>query len=323
MTRDFARARIEGTWRRRGFAFTEVLFAVMVLGIGFIMIAAMFPVTIQQTKLTLDESVGASMARGALAYLQTQATEANFPVSAPTIVPGTYGPVQVVSMPQAFTASALIKPGWVATRGNYINPSDPRTAWVPLYLRGFTASGDPSPYAQVFIIAVKARNKPSYVASDVYPGADTPTPWAVLEPRRVAVNLTYDALSLRGRMTILAGGNAYAAPGAYVIIANDQNSNPPRNITGQSTGRIYRLGNVVDETNGVWDLAPDGDMIRANRLTGGAIVTGDDNDLANTDAYIIGHGYKDGDPAQPYSGPAQDMAVYTGFIRINPPLPPP
>ena len=41
--RPFARGR-----GSRGFSFTEVLFAVMILGIGFIMVAAIFPVAIQQ-----------------------------------------------------------------------------------------------------------------------------------------------------------------------------------------------------------------------------------------------------------------------------------
>ena len=35
--------------RHRGFSFTEVLFAVIILGIGFIMIAAIFPVALMQS----------------------------------------------------------------------------------------------------------------------------------------------------------------------------------------------------------------------------------------------------------------------------------
>src|SRR3954447_3754988 len=88
--------RSRGARRRLGFAFTEVLFAVMVLGIGFIMIAAMFPVTINQTKSTMEESIGASMARGALAYLQTQATEQNFPVTTPMNGPDRWLAAEVV-----------------------------------------------------------------------------------------------------------------------------------------------------------------------------------------------------------------------------------
>jgi len=44
---------------RAGYSFTEVMFAVVVLGIGFIMIAAMFPVAIQQSQLTSEETTAA------------------------------------------------------------------------------------------------------------------------------------------------------------------------------------------------------------------------------------------------------------------------
>src|SRR5689334_12002195 len=39
-----------------GFTFTEILFALMILGIGFIMVAAMFPVAIRQTQQTVLET---------------------------------------------------------------------------------------------------------------------------------------------------------------------------------------------------------------------------------------------------------------------------
>jgi type II secretory pathway pseudopilin PulG len=41
---------------RRGFSFVEVMFAVIVLGIGFIMVSAMFPVAIQQTQSNVEDS---------------------------------------------------------------------------------------------------------------------------------------------------------------------------------------------------------------------------------------------------------------------------
>src|SRR4051812_33115754 len=56
--------------RRGGFSFVEVLFAVIVLGIGFIMIAAVFPVAISQTKTTTDETAAAAIAREGVNYLQ-------------------------------------------------------------------------------------------------------------------------------------------------------------------------------------------------------------------------------------------------------------
>ena len=55
---------------RRGFSFTEILFAIMILGIGFIMVAAMFPVAIKQTENSQQETIGAAVARGAVDYVQ-------------------------------------------------------------------------------------------------------------------------------------------------------------------------------------------------------------------------------------------------------------
>jgi len=49
--------------RARGFSFTEILFAVMILGIGFIMVAAMFPVALQQTENSTSDTTAASIAR--------------------------------------------------------------------------------------------------------------------------------------------------------------------------------------------------------------------------------------------------------------------
>ena len=44
---------------RSGFSFAEVMFAVVLLGIGFIMIAAVFPVGIKQSKNSLDQTTAA------------------------------------------------------------------------------------------------------------------------------------------------------------------------------------------------------------------------------------------------------------------------
>src|SRR3954471_2365584 len=55
--------------RARGFSFTEIMFAVIILGVGFIMVAAIFPVAIQQAKNTNEETTAAAIARGAATYL--------------------------------------------------------------------------------------------------------------------------------------------------------------------------------------------------------------------------------------------------------------
>jgi hypothetical protein len=206
---------------------------------------------------------------------------------------------------------------------------------VPLYIRGKAADGSDSPFAQVFVILVQSRNRPEYVPqvpgatySDVTaPTQLAPEPWSTLEPRKVDkdVSLRYNYTTLRGEMTIGLTGRHLAATGAYVIIADDRNKTKlPKKTDGQSNGRIYRLGNPIDEGNGIWELSPDGDMIRSDTTNASNVQAGDDNDLdpTDTDVYIIGRGYIDplnkpapGDPL--YSGPAQDIGIYTGFIRIK------
>ena len=73
---------------RRGFTFTEILFAVMILGIGFIMVAAIFPVAIQQTEANNQETIAASIGRSTTGFVekvaQGQAIIANATVWPPS-----------------------------------------------------------------------------------------------------------------------------------------------------------------------------------------------------------------------------------------------
>jgi hypothetical protein len=333
-----------------GFAFTEVLFAVMVLGIGFIMIAAMFPVTIRQTQSTVEETVGAQVARGALDYMQSVAADDLFPPTAKTSndIPG------VLSLSSSQAAALYgnykgLNQAFLAVRGNMVSPDNPRIAWIPMYRRG----ADPNsanifpknglPYAQVFILVVQSRNRDQYLVqpadpgifpdrdySDLDPPFKTPTAFRTLEPKLVAVGVRYDDLTGHGEVTIDPAAKDVAAPGAYLIIASDPNKNPPApsnaGVVGQSNGRIYRLGNAIDEAAGIWELDPSADMIRGGPDPKKPI-PGDDYDLPadftpgpkTTYAYIVGRGYTDPhDANQGYSGPGQDIALYTGFIQIPP-----
>jgi hypothetical protein len=79
-TKTKRRARLFGV-PRRGFSFTEILFAVMILGIGFIMVAAMFPVAIRQTQWTVEQTTGASMARSAVTDIGQMNGSVTFPAN--------------------------------------------------------------------------------------------------------------------------------------------------------------------------------------------------------------------------------------------------
>jgi hypothetical protein len=328
---------------RRGFSFTEVLFAVMVLGIGFIMIAAMFPVTIRQTQNTMGDTQGATLGQEAMAYLQTIGTDLNFPPTVPRSgnTYDTSKPAQIYSLQQApngtLPAGVLPLPGYMAARGNFINPNNPRLAWLPVYRRGVHTTGGvtvPDAFAQVFVFAIQSRNRPQYYAwpdaTRNYSDFDAPSgaganDVATLRPKQLQVKVQYNSTTQHGELTIVdatnPGPRQWAAPGAYVIIADDPNVNLPLNRAGQSTGRIYQLGESLTDDNSVWSLMPGSDMVR----NGGANpIAGDDNEITTAaTAYMIGRGYTNPfNAADGYSGPAQDLGIYTGYIQISPDIHP-
>jgi len=285
------------------------------------MIAAMFPVTIRQTQNTMQDTHGANAAKAALAYLQTIATNENFPVTATAA-----GASPVVALLPTIASAATAPPGYLQARGNYIDPNNPRIAWVPLYRRGVAVDGTPEPYAQVIIIVMQSRNRPEYTAtpqpagnnkfwSDLTPEPTFGFPSATIQPISVDVQLKFNTVTGNGEMTfpgLVGPATIPAAPGAYVVIAKD--------ASGNSNGRIYQLGNLLDAATQRWSLAPGGDMnVHAPSSAS------DDNDLtASTQSFIIGRGYadlsqpfNDANPATGFAGAAQGIAVYTGFVQIS------
>ena len=159
----------------RGFSFIEILFAVAVMGIGFIMIAAIFPIGLQQTKLTLDESTAASGSRGAVAGLQqmsqtlTQYTggaikdinNSTYAITHTLLaadLPNTtaltagkshvvYGTVRSLRDSRAFldgsttaTAAARRDAMWQSAAGDIISKSDSRNANVVLFRHDILAT---------------------------------------------------------------------------------------------------------------------------------------------------------------------------------------
>jgi hypothetical protein len=164
-----------------------------VLGIGFIMIAAIFPVAIQQGKLTSEQGSATAVAREALNYLgQIGANSDSIPnnLGGP-LFPATgavggsapyLGLVYSMRDPQPYGSVALntnqtptsdgelavtnrpVDEIWNQLNLSLVVPSDQRFAFVGLYRR----SGNPadrktwSPYAQVWFIPVTTRNRSIY-----------------------------------------------------------------------------------------------------------------------------------------------------------------
>jgi hypothetical protein len=158
----------------RGFSFPEVLFAVAVLGIGFIMVAAIFPVAIMQTQAALEESTGTTVVRngveliGASRYMRKDTTPvlpalpyAFVPPTPNPIVPAAGAPVPspcVYSFrdPRAGTTALLAQARadlWNSIRGDLIDSTDPRFATIPMYVREPNSN-----FIRIICVAVRLRN---------------------------------------------------------------------------------------------------------------------------------------------------------------------
>ena len=310
---------------RAGYSFTEVMFAVVVLGIGFIMIAAMFPVAISQSAATSEESVGASIARGAVQHISAiagrstmRATDAGVTTAPPPVAPftGIYTPT-----PAAGPEPALGYPivpantgSWQAVKGNLILQTDPRYAYVPFYSRKTGSS-----FAQLIIVALRVRERAAYDATDVTPDTD-----ANFQPRPVTVEVTNNVGGSHIDWVTVSGPNiAGIAEGTCIVISAHGASGPtPINFYA---GQVFRIGRkAVDPAGGVtpppdtWELVPGNDFIPSPGADD-KVDTADDLTLpATTTAYFIGRELETPGTAAIFRGVSQEVSYYTTFVQVRP-----
>jgi Tfp pilus assembly protein PilV len=300
--------------RSRGFSFAEVMFAVVVLGIGFIMIAAIFPAAIKQAQLTTDESYSAAMARAAARYLQEIATDTTMPATGPAAAPHR----GLVSRGTAPAAPPAPNPFWQAIRGNVIVTNDPRFAWVAMYKRDGNPA-DPGTWAgtaQVIIIGVQARNRPIYTLADVA-GASP----ANLQPRPIGFTITDsttaepDRIEFTGTATELAA----LAEGCYVVVGDDGLAGANQ---GRLNGYVYRIGTRRSDWGpNAFELIPGNDFAPLPDPDGTAgPMTAVPGPIAGT-GWIVGRGYANAmtppTGAGDWEGIAQDISVYTTFVQVK------
>src|SRR4051812_13587494 len=139
--------------RRRGFSFIEILFAVMILGIGFIMIAGIFPVAISQTAATQDETIAATLGRNGIGVMS------NLPAGART-----WYLSDITNWPKVNRLEGAL---YTLVKGNQILREDPRYAFIPLLLCYRDASGQPAPTAQAIIVPVQVRGRSQFNSTDL------------------------------------------------------------------------------------------------------------------------------------------------------------
>jgi hypothetical protein len=251
------------------------MFAVIILGVGFIMIAALFPVAIRQSKSTADETSAAAFARVAANYFDTTAIDSNMPVSRFGAISGPMpaGIPQVWALPTRGSPTADVtrtKTLFESVRGNIISADDPRYAWVPFYFRatypGTSAANTPPwPYAELILVCVQSTVSPIFSDKDVRPTATfsgTLSPRANLRGRPVNITIANsgngdpDLIGFKDSTT----GDSFAAvsyppapgsavnavaEGCFVIVRADSTNvyNGGAGLNwGRGTARIYRVG---------------------------------------------------------------------------------
>jgi type II secretory pathway pseudopilin PulG len=273
---------------RRGFSFVEIAFAVMILGIGFIMLAAIFPVAVQQTDATAAQSTAAAVAKEAVAHLTNAITEAGDlnQIVNPTSSQGYWEPLSTGD------------PFWSRIRGGLINSADPHFGWTVLY-----RVNEEARLLQLAVFVMHVQGNP-YTADDLAEDVQGTNPNAPFYPATFLPKLCH--------VTFTPGGIDHVtfdttqdparpwdavAPGAYLA------------VNGTASGHIYQVGSLVSGTT--WELVPGQDLKidPQNAPIGGSAIA----------AYIVGRGYRDATPghrAQGYAGPAQDVAVYQSFFPL-------
>jgi hypothetical protein len=263
------------------------MFAVVILGIGFILIAAIFPVAIQQSQATAEESSAAAIAREAAnaiaAFPSTMANPNVPPTGYPIVSPSqtiqtlllypptvkNYALGSINSPPtpfgpglQSVAPPAIVVPfsgaQYEALKGNAILPSDPRYAWAAFYKRENSSS-----VMQLIVVAMTTRAKPIYDPSaDATASYTTPSLTTV---RQFVAASTGKTVICNDELILGSGGGGnyegYTAS-PTVTLSNAYSA-------GYPAGRYYRLGRNVGIPGGpMYEIDP-GNNLSLTPGTGG------------------------------------------------------
>lgn len=280
---------LRGRRLRRGFSFTEVLFAVMILGIGFILIAGIFPVAISQTALSQDDTIGASTARGAVAAYSS------LPYLS-SLIPNdglvTRFTDDAVNVPVGAT-TVSVKP-WSLVKGNQVLAEDQRYGWIAMVRReAADMRGQPPNTALLIVVPVQLRGESAFTVVDSTQNATGPSSHATLMPVPVQVTMT-DGGNNPDQCVVSGAYAGAAAPGAVVVLRS---------------GRIYRLGNLVEGSMTTYTMLPGNDLASSAEA------------VTSADAYIVGRRCVH-DPANPndtptFEGTSIAIGTYVTYIQLR------
>lgn len=271
------------------------MFAVMILGIGFILVAGIFPVALSQTQSSGDETIASTIAREANNYM------AGLPNTGALMVPD--GQVHALAPTSAGNDLLL----WKEIGGNQILPEDGRYAWIPFYCRRqivpATSTGNPpagtvarSDTAQIFVIGVRDRHTQAYTPADL-------TTNLFGKAVNFTVNTSGPGSNAPDTITFTGGASNLVATGSFVLIAND----PLNAQVGSVAGYALKVGNL--QSGSTWLLQPGGDLKNCN--------TGSNYNGKSFTGWIVGQGTDPADATGNPTGGTPDIMIYSSFILLH------
>jgi hypothetical protein len=324
---------------RRGFSFTEILFAVMILGIGFIMVAAMFPVAIRQTEDSNRETIGASVGRAGFSSLSQLATQVvtwsgatpplTSPLTSSVLLPTVANPVAALSTPITIPngQSSVVIPGQVwtfndaqDTYGNVVYGTAPTTLTAAhstllytLLAKNLIQATDPR-------FAWAAFYKRDVVAQGAAGTSQIPVPASVAQIIMVGVQSrakpAYDPVidaQLPSTLFPLLLTKVGVSAGSAALQTITFNTTVPAQvaenayvivssdgITGALNGRVYRLGPFISGTK-FYVIPGEGPAVNDPQLTAATV-------------YVVGRA-PDPNNSTAGAGAAQDVSVYSTFVQ--------
>lgn len=262
------------------------MFAVIVLGIGFIMIASVFPVALSQSKATKEETTAAAVGQQAMEILKQLA-------QVPGMFPATdFGDPQnprMVAVQYRPTGSLNLSQTYMALRGQLVNQTDPRFGIAVFYQRRSTES-----FARFIVLVCQSQGegRNTFNTNILLPSGTDYDPesdifqndsdiFYNLRPRMLRaqiipgdpvgkitfsrLNATQDSPWVTSTDLTNAKMLETVAPGSFVIVHSDRidNTNPQSvQNRGRLNGRIFKVGQPAGTANqfeldAAWDFAGD------------------------------------------------------------------
>jgi prepilin-type N-terminal cleavage/methylation domain-containing protein len=265
---------------RRGFSIVEVMFAIMVLGIGFIMVAAIFPVAIQQSQLNVDTATGRLVA-----------------------ISGAYQTVPLLQLGKADLGTGTNSQFWRGYQINNANhlqemiqsqtvyAADPRYAW------GGVVYADPSTSTlKVITVALKATNTQQAMMQTAYSGYSGYGWHAQYDNAFIPCQVTMSTPTGAPPRITFVGTNSPQAQDAAIEGAALIGVGGPLPAAAANAGKIFYLANPLG--GATWELAGNSESA-----------------VGTFDMYLVGRGLQDPtaqwDPnANPRTGANQCLYVY-------------